>query len=140
MTKQPEVHRACIVVIPSRWVRRCLTTPCSIPAMKPRLGPQAGDRVRVRSVARSYPLKDGLKENDVVLLKEWNGAYYLAEFEGREVAIQGIQIVQPLQTTRGEFFCPDCQQRLWMRGELWICSSRTCAFRCYVAKTALVIE
>jgi hypothetical protein len=38
--------------------------------------------VRVKSVFGGYPLRDGLKEGDIVLLKTWEGGWYCAEFEG----------------------------------------------------------
>ena len=106
----------------------------------PRYGPQPGERVRVKSVFGGYPLRDGLKEGDVVLLTEWTGASYHAEFEGRTLAIDQVNIVKPTLLTDGRMFCPDCNKQLVRREALWICSNRTCAFRCRVDSPAAVME
>jgi len=71
----------------------------------PRFGPQLGERVRVRGVPAGYPLRGGLKERDIVLLKSWERGWYRAEFEGREVGIMLQQIIQPAAMTDGRMMC-----------------------------------
>ena len=91
----------------------------SLMKRNPRYGPQPGERVRVKSVFGGYPLRDGLKEGDIVLLKTWEGGWYRAEFEGREVAINSVNIVKPTLLTDGRMLCPECNQTL--RGKLLEC-------------------
>ena len=60
----------------------------------PRFGPQPGERVRVKNVPCGYPLAEGVKDGDLVRLKSWEGGWYYAEFEGREVTINAVNVVR----------------------------------------------
>ena len=106
---------------------------------KPKYGPAPGERVRVRA-GRTYPLPSGLPDRAVVFLKEWHSPGYTAEYEGREFRIMPPQILEPIQTTDGSLYCPDCHAKLFLRGELWVCSTRTWPFRCHKDSPAAFIE
>jgi hypothetical protein len=106
---------------------------------KPKHGPAPGERVRV-CVGKGFPSLPNVPDRAVVLLKEWHSPGYTAEYGGKEFRIMLPQILQPIQITDGSLYCPDCHAKLFLRGELWVCSTRTCPFRCHKDSPAAFIE
>ena len=103
---------------------------CDTAGMNPKIGPQVGERVLVRSIL-SIPLPPGLPERASVLIVSWDRGYTV-EFEGARYRVNATNIIQPIVTTSGEVFCPDCRIHVNLRGDLWLCPR--CGFSAVVRR------